>query len=92
MHALESVAALGARPALILLDIAMPIMDGLTFLSHLPEHAHLASVPIIVISADARAAQLSAGRRGNVMEVLPKPINVGRMLELVRKHTAPPLR
>ena len=87
MHALQSVATSAAIPALILLDLAMPVMDGWAFLSQIPSHAQLASVPIIVMSADARAQQLGAGRLANVTEILPKPIDIGHMMELVRKHT-----
>jgi CheY-like chemotaxis protein len=92
MHALESVAATGATPALILLDLAMPVMDGLAFLSKIPEHAQLARVPIIVMSGDSKAPQLRFEQPDNVMEVLLKPIDVSRMMELVRKHTGQPLR
>jgi two-component system, chemotaxis family, chemotaxis protein CheY len=83
--ALESVAATRTTPALILLDLVMPVMDGWAFLSRIPEHAHLASVPVIVMSGDSRAPQLSQ-RHHNVMEVLSKPIDVSQMMELVRKH------
>ena len=92
MRALESVAATGATPALILLDLAMPVMDGLAFLSKIPGHAQLAKVPIIVMSGDSRAPQLRTEQPDNVMEVLLKPIDVSRMMELVRKHTGRPSR
>ena len=85
MRALQSVEATGTTPALILLDLAMPVMDGVAFLSHIPDHAQLASVPVIVMSGDSRAL-LSAERPDNVREVLPKPIDVSRMMELVREH------
>jgi len=90
MRALESISATGATPALILLDLAMPVMDGFAFLSHIPEHAQLARVPVIVMSADARAPQLRAESPNNVTEVLLKPIDISRMMELVRKHTGQP--
>ncbi|MBV8454067.1 MAG: response regulator [Deltaproteobacteria bacterium] len=92
MHALESVAAAGTTPTLILLDLTMPIMDGFTFLSQIPQHAQLAGVPVIVMSGDSRAPQLRSERPYNVIEVLLKPINVGRMMELVRKHNGQPSR
>jgi CheY-like chemotaxis protein len=85
MRALQSVEATGTTPALILLDLAMPVMDGVAFLSQIPDHAQLASVPVIVMSGDSRAL-LRAERPDNVREVLPKPIDVSRMMELVRKH------
>lgn len=87
MRALESVEAIGATPTLILLDLSMPVMDGMTFLARIPKHAQLASVPVIVMSGDARAPLLRAARPDNVREVLPKPIDVSRMMELVRKHS-----
>jgi two-component system, chemotaxis family, chemotaxis protein CheY len=89
-RALESVEATGARPALILLDLAMPVMDGVAFLSRIPKHAQLAHVPVIVMSGDFRASRLRAERPDNVMEVLPKPIDVSRMMELVRRHSGQP--
>lgn len=91
LRALE-VAAAGAKPALILLDLAMPVMDGMAFLSQIPAHAQLATVPVIVMSADSRAPMLRYEGPDNVMEVLPKPIDVSRMIELVRKHSGPPSR
>ena len=90
MRALEVIAALGATPALILLDMAMPVMDGLAFLSQIRNHAQLAGVPVIAMSADAAAKQLCA-KSANVREVLSKPIDVSRMIELVRKHIGQPL-
>jgi CheY-like chemotaxis protein len=90
MRALESIAATGATPALILLDLAMPVMDGFAFLSQISKHAQLASVPVIVMSADARAPQLRAERLNNVTEVLLKPLNISQMMELVRKHASQP--
>ena len=90
MRALESVEAIGATPELILLDLMMPVMDGLAFLSQIPRHARLANVPVIVMSGDSRAIRLRADRPDNVMEVLPKPIDLSRMMELIRKHTAQP--
>jgi CheY-like chemotaxis protein len=86
MRALESVQAAATKPGLILLDLAMPVMDGVTFLSHIPQYAQLVDVPVIIMSADSRAARLPAELPEKVSEVLTKPINLRRMMELVRKH------
>jgi len=87
MRALESLEVTGATPELILLDLAMPIMDGVAFLSQIPRYAQLANVQVIVMSADSRAFRLRAERPDKVMEVLPKPIDLSRMMELIKKHT-----
>ena len=92
MRAFESIAAIGTTPALILLDLAMPVMDGLAFLSQIPQHAQLTGVPVIVMSGDSKAPQLRAQRPDNVMEVLLKPINVSQMMELVGQLTGQPSR
>ena len=86
--ALDSVEATGATPALILLDLAMPVMDGVAFLSQVPRYANLASVPVIVMSGDSRAFRLRAEQPANVTAVLSKPIDLSRMMELVKKHTS----
>lgn len=90
MRALESVQASGVKPELILLDLAMPVMDGVAFLSHAPRYKQLADVPVIIMSADSRAARLHAERPEKVMDVLTKPINLTRMMELIRKHASGP--
>ena len=38
-------------PALVLLDLMMPVMDGFTFLDHVKEVPTLAQVPIVVLTA-----------------------------------------
>ena len=85
-RALESVAATQTAPTLILLDLVMPVMDGFAFLARTPEYAQLANVPIIVMSGDSQARQLSQ-HHGNVMAVLAKPLNLGYMMKLVRQYT-----
>jgi CheY-like chemotaxis protein len=86
LRAFESVETGGVPPALVLLDLAMPIMDGLTFLSQVPRHPLFAKVPIIVMSGDVKALRLRVERPIDVMDVLPKPIDLERMMALVRKH------
>jgi c-di-GMP phosphodiesterase len=89
LRALESVDSCGIRPALILLDLTMPVMDGATFLSQIPRHMRLAAVPVIIMSGDSSAIRLRAERPTTVIEVLPKPIDTQLLMELIRTHTAP---
>src|SRR5262245_6942739 len=46
----------GPPPGLILLDLAMPVMDGFEFRRRQLGDAALASVPVVVLSGLARAA------------------------------------
>jgi CheY-like chemotaxis protein len=70
------------RPDLILLDLMMPVMDGWEFLRRQKADAHVADVPVIVLTA------LDRGRAGDidVTEYLKKPLDFDRLLSLVRKY------
>ena len=39
------------KPALILLDLNMPVMDGFEFIEHLQNHAQWRSIPVIVLTS-----------------------------------------
>jgi PAS domain S-box-containing protein len=85
------------RPDLILMDVAMPGMDGLEALRRLRRDSGLRGLPVIAISAsaghDERQRQLDAG----FDDSLPKPIHLdlllntlGRLLGLEWRRQAPP--
>jgi len=69
----------GIVPCVVLLDLMMPVMDGWTFRRRQLADAALASIPVIILSADVRAADL-AGSPG-VHAVLQKPVDVEALLE-----------
>jgi PAS domain S-box-containing protein len=47
----------GQRPSVIILDLAMPVMDGWEFLSRRQRDGDLASIPVIVISGQTEASK-----------------------------------
>jgi CheY-like chemotaxis protein len=71
------------QPALILLDMRMPGMDGTTFAHELhARHGH--SIPLVVVTAaeDARGQ----ARRVEAEGYLGKPFDVDTMLAAVERH------
>jgi CheY-like chemotaxis protein len=70
----------GVVPRVILLDLMMPVMDGWEFRRHQLADTALASIPVIVMSADPRASRLS--QCGGVHAVLVKPVD----WEILREH------
>ncbi|MFN0151063.1 MAG: response regulator [bacterium] len=60
------------RPALILLDLMMPNMDGFEFLAHLRKESGWRSIPVIVITAKELAADDRARLEGSVKQIIAK--------------------
>lgn len=76
--------ATSTLPALILLDMSMPIMDGQAFRSEQLRISSLAHIPTAILSADGNIKE-KAQRAGD-LEFLKKPIELNDLLELVKKY------
>ena len=74
----------GAPPALILLDLMMPVMDGCEFRREQLRMQEAASIPVVVLSADAQAARKAAEM--GCAEYLGKPVDLDRLLAFVARH------
>ncbi len=76
----------GQRPAVVLLDIMMPVMDGIEFRKRQQAEAQLASIPVIVITAadDVAAKQEALAAAGGFR----KPVSVPELLSLIRRLIA----
>jgi CheY-like chemotaxis protein len=72
------------RPALVLLDLMMPIMTGWELLEIIQQTEAYASVPVVVSSAtyDERVAQ-------RAREYLRKPLDLPRLIEIVDSYCQP---
>jgi CheY-like chemotaxis protein len=70
------------RPDLILMDLAMPVMDGWEFREVLRRYAVLASIPVIVISAQGDLPQSAASL--DAAAYFRKPFEPERLLERIR--------
>jgi CheY-like chemotaxis protein len=71
------------EPALVLLDLMMPEMNGWQFCEEQRRDPRLAKIPVLVISA----ASVDA-KKGSIAgyAFLKKPIELARLLEAVAKH------
>lgn len=71
MHILESV-----TPDLILTDVMMPEVDGLTFVRRIRSGGPLARVPIIIVSAGVSHGEQDAALEAGADRFLPKPFSL----------------
>ncbi len=73
----------GCRPCVILLDLIMPRMDGLTLLDRLRAEPRLARIPVTILSAGS-ICQAPDG-----YPFLRKPVSIDVLLDAVAKHCRP---
>ena len=73
----------GPKPSLILLDLMMPVMNGAEFRAEQLRDPALASIPVVVVSADP-AARSKAKVMGAVACV-EKPLDIDKLLSEVRQ-------
>ncbi|MFN2385233.1 MAG: response regulator transcription factor [Thermoanaerobaculia bacterium] len=81
--ALEALAG-GERPCLILLDLAMPAMDGWAFLQHARRQPSMAGIPIVVLSG-----KLLGGNRDTALpadDYIRKPVSAEELLAQVARY------
>jgi CheY-like chemotaxis protein len=75
------------HPHVILLDLAMPEVNGWDFLQRLQQTGHLGKVPIIVVSAHLHVDPQAVLQMG-VSAILPKPFNLPELIDLI-EHLSP---
>ncbi len=76
------------KPDLILLDVMMPGMDGLTVGRTLTADPVLSRIPVIMLSALGSAGDVDAGLQCGVHAYLVKPFSPWELLEKVGALTA----
>ena len=76
--------ALAERPDLILMDLVMPKMDGLTAVKKLREHDATKSIPVIMVTTRGEAANMEIAFRNGATDYVIKPVNGAELLLKVR--------
>lgn len=82
IEALEKLLEMPAPVDLLIVDINMPQMDGLTFLGLLRQkHLPLAAIPALVISTEAGESDFEAVRTAGANYFLVKPVSPEALVE-----------
>jgi CheY-like chemotaxis protein len=68
------------RPDLILMDVHLPDADGVTLTQTLKEHAELASVPVLMLTGDARRETLTKSLGAGAVGFIVKPFTRDSLL------------
>ena len=71
-------------PAVLLLDIKMPRMDGLEVLKQLREHESLQHIPVVILSSSREESDLAHSWDLGVNAYVVKPVDVDQFFDAVR--------
>jgi two-component system, OmpR family, alkaline phosphatase synthesis response regulator PhoP len=74
------------NPDLILLDIMMPVIDGLEVARRLKNNEKTRHIPIIMLSAAQQDLTIKKGMDAGAVGYMVKPFEPSKLEELVRKH------
>jgi CheY-like chemotaxis protein len=69
---------------LILMDISMPDMDGIAACRRIKAAAHLADIPILMVTASTEADDLERAFAAGALDFITKPLNKTELLARVR--------
>lgn len=85
---LAALASFATRiPDLILLDMAMPDLDGMTFLDRRGQIEQIRKIPVMVLSARGRPAEVAAAIKAGATTYITKPFENARLLAGVSQLT-----
>ncbi|HWO25847.1 MAG TPA: response regulator [Kofleriaceae bacterium] len=70
----------GTPPAVVLLDLMMPVMNGYQFLEEVTKVPSLQEIPIVVLTASSLMEVPQA------VEVVHKPIDLKLLIKIVERH------
>ena len=76
----------GARPCLVLLDLQMPFVDGLTFRRRQLEDPRFAGIPVVVMTG--QTSEEAEAETLGVSLYMRKPVAPGRVVGVVEQYCA----
>jgi two-component system, cell cycle response regulator DivK len=78
--------ALSQAPALVLMDVQLPGIDGVEALERLRQNERTASIPVLALTAQAMSGDRERFLEAGFDGYLAKPVDVGELIEAVREH------
>jgi two-component system chemotaxis response regulator CheY len=76
---------MGKRLAMIISDINMPRMDGITFITNVKKMPGMRFVPILVLTTESQQAMKMQGKEAGAAGWLVKPFQPEQLVQVVKK-------
>lgn len=85
-HGQEALAQLGKQAVdLVITDLNMPVMDGITFIKQLRARPECRFLPVLMLTTESQASRKADGKAAGATGWLVKPFNPDQLLQVVAK-------
>ncbi|MBA4405920.1 response regulator [bacterium] len=71
---------LNNKPTLIISDVMMPIIDGMTLLKNIKSDPRLAGIPVILLSSSSQESAILEGLKAGAVDYITKPFSPSELL------------
>lgn len=79
----------GSKLNLIICDVNMPRMDGISFVRHVKAHPQYRFTPVIMLTTENQAAKMAEGKAAGAKAWVTKPFQPSQLLDAVAKLCLP---
>ncbi|GBD86756.1 transcriptional regulatory protein YycF [bacterium BMS3Abin03] len=80
--------AVEQKPSLILLDIMLPIKDGITILEELKSNDAVKNIPVIMLSVQGDEQKILKALNSGAVDYIQKPFSTAELTSRIRKALA----
>ncbi|MFM2005427.1 MAG: hypothetical protein RLZZ09_1082 [Pseudomonadota bacterium] len=85
-QALEVLKTHSTEVDVVLMDIQMPVIDGLTATRAIREELHMRTLPVIALTAGVLPEEKQQALEAGVNDFLPKPMDMDLMASMIRSY------
>jgi CheY-like chemotaxis protein len=78
--------AIEHKPALVIMDLMMPVMDGATAIWHIKQDPSTKHIPILVLSAYTRGDQAKRALDAGAKELVSKSLILTELIDKVQSN------
>jgi CheY-like chemotaxis protein len=79
------------EPSLVMLDIRMPVMDGMTALRLIKGDKRTTEIPVIMVTTDSRAETIEECKRLGCSGYITKPVNISTIHKVLQESLYSPM-
>jgi two-component system chemotaxis response regulator CheY len=81
----DALGKLNADVKMIITDLNMPNMDGITFIKNVRQNASFKFVPIVMLTTESQATKKQEGKSAGATGWIVKPFKPDQLLSVVKK-------